>query len=44
MHLDVTPAVRKLQASFVIGAIVLLLHAVAQLWPWISLAYGAVPW
>ncbi|WP_255570039.1 hypothetical protein [Cryobacterium sp. TMT2-18-2] len=44
MHLDVTPAVRKLQAPFVIGAIVLLLHAVAQLWPWISLAYGAVPW
>ncbi|HSP51369.1 MAG TPA: hypothetical protein VLO00_00610, partial [Cryobacterium sp.] len=36
--------VRKLQAPFVIGAIVLLVHGVAQLWPWISLAYGAVPW
>ncbi|WP_104194269.1 SCO7613 C-terminal domain-containing membrane protein [Cryobacterium sp. M25] len=40
----VVGAVRKLQAPFVIGAIVLMLHAVAQLWPWISLAYGAVPW
>ena len=36
--------VRRLQAPFVIGAVVLLVHAVAQLWPWISLAYGAVPW
>ncbi len=40
----VVGAVRKLQAPFVIGAVVLLVHAVAQLWPWISLAYGAVPW
>ena len=23
---------------------VLLIHAVAQLWPWISTAYVAVPW
>jgi hypothetical protein len=36
--------VRKLQAPFLIGAVVLLVHGVAQLWPWISLAYGAVPW
>ena len=37
-------AARKLQAPFVIGALVLLVHALAQLWPWISVAYGAVPW
>jgi len=36
--------VRRLQAPFLIGATVLLVHALAQLWPWISLAYGAVPW
>jgi hypothetical protein len=36
--------VRRLQAPFLIGAVVLLVHGVAQLWPWISLAYGAVPW
>jgi hypothetical protein len=36
--------VRRLQAPFLIGATVLLAHALAQLWPWISLAYGAVPW
>jgi hypothetical protein len=35
---------RKLQAPFLIGAGVLLVHALAQLWPWISLAYGVVPW
>ena len=40
----VVGAVRRLQAPLVIGAIVLLVHAVAQLWPWIALAYGAVPW
>lgn len=40
----VVGAVRRLQAPFVIGAVVLLVHAIAQLWPWISLAYGAVPW
>ncbi|MFK3671160.1 SCO7613 C-terminal domain-containing membrane protein [Leifsonia aquatica] len=34
----------KLQAPFVIGSVVLLVHGVAQLWPWISAAYGAVPW
>jgi hypothetical protein len=36
--------VRRLQAPFLIGATVLLVHAVAQLWPWISTAYGVVPW
>jgi hypothetical protein len=36
--------VRRLQAPFLIGAVVLVVHGVAQLWPWISLAYGAVPW
>ncbi|MET0956322.1 MAG: hypothetical protein ABWY68_10265, partial [Cryobacterium sp.] len=35
---------RKLQAPFLIGAVVLLIHGVAQLWPWISLTYDAVPW
>ncbi|KFF59588.1 hypothetical protein JF66_10255 [Cryobacterium sp. MLB-32] len=40
----VTGLVRRLQAPFVIGAVVLLIHGTAQLWPWISLAYGAVPW
>jgi hypothetical protein len=35
---------RRLQAPFLIGAVVLLVHALAQLWPWISLAYGVVPW
>lgn len=40
----VVGALRRLQAPFVIGAVVLIVHAIAQLWPWISLAYGAVPW
>ena len=35
---------RRLQAPFVIGAAVLLIHGVAQLWPWIALAYSVVPW
>ncbi|WP_353828358.1 SCO7613 C-terminal domain-containing membrane protein [Agromyces sp. SYSU T0242] len=34
----------RLQAPFVIGGSVLLVHAVAQLWPWISLLYRAVWW
>lgn len=34
----------KLQAPFIIGAVVLIAHAVAQLWPWISAVYTAVPW
>ncbi|WP_203580733.1 SCO7613 C-terminal domain-containing membrane protein [Microbacterium hibisci] len=37
-------AVYRLQAPLVLGSAVLLLHAVAQLWPWISNAYVAVPW
>jgi len=40
----VAGAVRRLQAPFVIGSAVLLIHALAQLWPWISLAYGSAPW
>ncbi|TFD69106.1 hypothetical protein E3T38_07855 [Cryobacterium sp. Hb1] len=35
---------RRLQAPFVIGAVVLLIHGVAQLWPWIALAYSVIPW
>ena len=32
------------QAPFVLGSVVLIWHAVAQLWPWIRDAYDAVPW
>jgi len=35
---------RRLQAPFVLGATVLLVHALAQLWPWISLLYVSVQW
>jgi len=35
---------KRLQAPFVLGAVVLLVHALAQLWPWIALAYAAVAW
>ena len=42
--LVVVGAVWRLQAPLVLGSIVLLVHAVAQLWPWISAAYVAVPW
>jgi hypothetical protein len=35
---------RKLQAPVIIGAVVLLLHGLAQLWPWISNLYSAIPW
>jgi hypothetical protein len=35
---------RRLQAPFLIGAVVLVVHGLAQLWPWISLTYDAVPW
>jgi hypothetical protein len=34
----------KLQAPFVLGAAVLLVHAIAQLWPWITWLYEAVWW
>jgi hypothetical protein len=37
-------AVYRLQAPLVLGSAVLLVHATAQLWPWISSAYVAVPW
>ncbi|MFB7892039.1 SCO7613 C-terminal domain-containing membrane protein [Microbacterium sp. NPDC056044] len=37
-------AVYRLQAPLVLGSAVLIVHAVAQLWPWISTAYVAVPW
>ena len=36
--------VRRLQAPLVLGSVVLLVHALAQLWPWISDLYVAVPW
>ncbi|MHC2998163.1 SCO7613 C-terminal domain-containing membrane protein [Microbacterium sp. HJ5] len=42
--LVVLGAVRRLQAPLVLGSVVLLVHAVAQLWPWISGVYVAVPW
>ncbi|RIJ09115.1 hypothetical protein DZF97_10615, partial [Clavibacter nebraskensis] len=34
----------KLRAPFLIGAVVLVVHAVAQLWPWIREASSTVPW
>lgn len=34
----------RLRAPFLIGAGVLVLHAVAQLWPWIRVASSTVPW
>jgi hypothetical protein len=40
----VTAAIRRLQAPLIIASTVLIVHAVAQLWPWISSAYAAVPW
>ncbi len=42
--LVVVGAVRRLQAPLVIGSAVVLVHGVAQLWPWISTSYVAVPW
>lgn len=42
--LVVVGAVWRLQAPLVLGSAVLLAHAVAQLWPWISSAYIYVPW
>lgn len=40
----VAGAVLRLQAPLVLGGAVLLVHAVAQLWPWISWLYEAVWW
>lgn len=37
-------AVRRLQAPLLVGGAVLLVHAVAQLWPWITWVYEAVWW
>jgi hypothetical protein len=34
----------KLQAPTLIGAVVVVAHGLAQLWPWISGLYGSVPW
>ncbi|MBW9121627.1 hypothetical protein JNB63_16125 [Microbacterium trichothecenolyticum] len=40
----VVGAIYRLQAPLLLGAAVLIVHGVAQLWPWISTAYVAVPW
>ncbi len=37
-------AVRRLQAPLIIGSVVVLVHGVAQLWPWISGSYVEVWW
>jgi trimeric autotransporter adhesin len=37
-------ALMRLQAPLVIGSIVVLIHALAQLWPWIAGSYVEVPW
>jgi hypothetical protein len=37
-------AIYRLQAPLVLGSAVLIVHGVAQLWPWISTTYVAVPW
>ncbi|SEC14956.1 hypothetical protein SAMN04489806_2720 [Paramicrobacterium humi] len=34
----------RLQAPVVLGAGVLIVHGLAHLWPWISVAYHATPW
>ncbi|MFU8946983.1 SCO7613 C-terminal domain-containing membrane protein [Mycetocola zhadangensis] len=34
----------RLMAPTLLGAAVLVLHGLAQLWPWISGLYGAIPW
>jgi hypothetical protein len=40
----VVGAVLRLQAPLVLGGSVLLIHAIAQLWPWITWLYEAVWW
>ncbi|MFE5408322.1 SCO7613 C-terminal domain-containing membrane protein [Microbacterium sp. NPDC056569] len=42
--LVVAGAFLRLQAPLVLGSAVVLIHGVAQLWPWISTSYVAVPW
>ncbi|QIG39030.1 DUF2157 domain-containing protein [Microbacterium sp. 4R-513] len=44
LALVVAGAAWRRQAPLVLGSAVLLVHAVAQLWPWISAVYVAVPW
>lgn len=36
--------VLRLQAPFLLGGIVVLIHAGVQLWPWIAAAYQSTPW
>jgi hypothetical protein len=36
--------VTRLQAPFVLGSIVVVLHALAQLWPWLSSLYDPTAW
>lgn len=40
----VVGAVRRLQSPLLLGGAVLLVHAIAQLWPWITWLYEAVWW
>jgi uncharacterized membrane protein len=40
----VVGAAMRLQAPFVLGGSVLLVHAIVQLWPWINRLYEAVWW
>ncbi|WP_344058579.1 SCO7613 C-terminal domain-containing membrane protein [Microbacterium pumilum] len=42
--LIVVGAVWRLQAPLILGSVVVLVHAVSQLWPWISDVYAIVPW
>jgi hypothetical protein len=34
----------RLGAPTLVGAGVLVIHGIAQLWPWISGLYGVIPW
>lgn len=40
----VVGAMRRLQAPLLLGGTVLLVHAIVQLWPWITALYEAVWW
>lgn len=40
----VVGAIRRLQAPLLLGGAVLLVHAIVQLWPWITALYEAVWW
>lgn len=44
LALVVVGARRRLQAPLVIGAAVLMVHGIAQLWPWLTDLYTATPW